>query len=110
MITVWHKIVSTLLKCDLSRFQRNSVTTQRNNSYNVLTTTSGHQNHLLKAPSNGKTFLNVEDDFPTSPKSLASNDIIDKYKEAVLHYGKYRHAGVIETEASIKAVQVRLLT
>jgi hypothetical protein len=31
---------------------------------------------------------------------------LEKYKEAVLHYGKYRHAGVIETEASIKAVQV----
>ena len=29
--------------------------------------------------------------------------IIDKYKECVVHYSKYRHAGVIETEASIKA-------
>ncbi len=37
---------------------------------------------------------------------LKANDIIDKYKECVVHYSKYRHAGVIETEASIKAVRV----
>ena len=37
---------------------------------------------------------------------LKASDIIDKYKECVVHYSKYRHAGVIETEASIKAVRV----
>ena len=81
------------------------MTTQRNNSCNVLLSSANPNNHL-KIPSNGKKFLNDDDDFLTSPKSLAASDIIDKYKEAVLHYGKYRHAGVIETEASIKAVQV----
>lgn len=37
---------------------------------------------------------------------LAPDDILEKYHEAVVHYSKYRNAGVIETEASIKAVQV----
>ncbi len=37
---------------------------------------------------------------------LKGQDIIEKYKECVVHYSKYRHAGVIETEASIKAVRV----
>ncbi len=56
---------------------------------------------------NGKMFLNDDDDgLINAPKSLAVSDVLEKYKEAVLHYGKYRHAGVIETEASIKAVQV----
>ena len=32
--------------------------------------------------------------------------MVEKYREAVIHYGKYKHAGIIETEASIKAVQV----
>ena len=32
--------------------------------------------------------------------------MVERYREAVIHYGKYKHAGIIETEASIKAVQV----
>jgi len=31
---------------------------------------------------------------------------VERYREAVIHYGKYKHAGIIETEASIKAVMV----
>jgi len=38
--------------------------------------------------------------------SLGPDDLLEKYHEAVVHYSKYRNAGVIETEASIKAVQV----
>ena len=72
----------------------------------MLPSTAYQSNYHLKIPSNGKKFLSDDDDFPASPKSSAAVDIIEKYKEAVLHYGKYRHAGVIETEASIKAVQV----
>ena len=37
---------------------------------------------------------------------LKPRDIVERYKEVVVHYSKYRLAGVIETEASIKAVQV----
>ena len=37
---------------------------------------------------------------------LKPRDIVERYKEIVVHYSKYRLAGVIETEASIKAVQV----
>ena len=38
--------------------------------------------------------------------SLGPDELLEKYHEAVVHYSKYRNAGVIETEASIKAVQV----
>ena len=38
--------------------------------------------------------------------SLGPDEVIEKYHEAVVHYSKYRNAGVIETEASIKAVHV----
>ena len=38
--------------------------------------------------------------------ALGPDEIIEKYHEAVVHYSKYRNAGVIETEASIKAVHV----
>lgn len=38
--------------------------------------------------------------------ALGPDEVIEKYHEAVVHYSKYRNAGVIETEASIKAVHV----
>ena len=37
---------------------------------------------------------------------LGPDEVLEKYHEAVVHYSKYRNAGVIETEASIKAVHV----
>ncbi|XP_066984231.1 protein brunelleschi [Macrobrachium rosenbergii] len=37
---------------------------------------------------------------------FSPDDIVDKYREAIVHYSKYRNAGVVETEASIKAVHV----
>uniref|UniRef100_A0A8C1SEV3 Trafficking protein particle complex 9 n=1 Tax=Cyprinus carpio TaxID=7962 RepID=A0A8C1SEV3_CYPCA len=37
---------------------------------------------------------------------LSQEDIIEKYKEAISYYGKYKSAGVIELEACIKAVRV----
>ncbi|XP_063087095.1 trafficking protein particle complex subunit 9 isoform X4 [Cavia porcellus] len=37
---------------------------------------------------------------------LSPEDIIDKYKEAISYYSKYKNAGVIELEACVKAVRV----
>uniref|UniRef100_A0A452V013 Trafficking protein particle complex 9 n=1 Tax=Ursus maritimus TaxID=29073 RepID=A0A452V013_URSMA len=37
---------------------------------------------------------------------LSPEDIIDKYKEAISYYSKYKSAGVIELEACVKAVRV----
>jgi hypothetical protein len=73
-----------------------------------LTNTNSVSKHVVNG--NGRpAFLNQDDDVLDASKSLATSDILEKYKEAVLHYGKYRHAGVIETEASIKAVQVIMI-
>jgi len=43
---------------------------------------------------------------PPIKNCLSPQDILDKYRDAVTHYGKYRQAGIIETEASIKAALV----
>ncbi|ELK11667.1 Trafficking protein particle complex subunit 9 [Pteropus alecto] len=37
---------------------------------------------------------------------LSPEDIIDKYKEAISYYSKYKNAGVIELEACVKAVRI----
>jgi len=36
---------------------------------------------------------------------LSQEDIIEKYRDCVNHYAKYKNAGIIETEASLKAVK-----
>ena len=43
---------------------------------------------------------------PDQLNLLKPRDIVEKYKEIVIHYTKYRQAAVIETEASVKAVHV----
>ncbi|ODN02451.1 Trafficking protein particle complex subunit 9 [Orchesella cincta] len=43
---------------------------------------------------------------PMIKNCLTPAEILEKYREAVTHYGKYRQAGIIETEASIKAALV----
>lgn len=35
-----------------------------------------------------------------------SNELVEKFRELVIHYSKYRQAGIIETEASVKAVRI----
>uniref|UniRef100_A0AAY5EYD6 Trafficking protein particle complex 9 n=1 Tax=Electrophorus electricus TaxID=8005 RepID=A0AAY5EYD6_ELEEL len=37
---------------------------------------------------------------------LSPDDIMEKYKEAISYYGKYKNAGVIELETCVKAVRV----
>ena len=39
-------------------------------------------------------------------RGLKEAEMVERFREAVIHYGKYSHAGIIETEASIKAVLV----
>ncbi|KAL7645759.1 UNVERIFIED_CONTAM: hypothetical protein RMT77_002654 [Armadillidium vulgare] len=67
-------------------------------------------NKVRNNPSSNSNSLPVGLD-PSLPKQtskfcLSPDDIVEKYKEAIVHYSKYRNAGVIETEASIKAVHV----
>jgi hypothetical protein len=40
---------------------------------------------------------------------VPQDDIIEKYKEALSHYSKYKNAGIIAMEASIKACRVLVL-
>lgn len=41
--------------------------------------------------------------------NLSPNDIVEKYKEALMYYSKYKNAAVIEMEASFKACRVVIL-
>ncbi|XP_018574402.1 protein brunelleschi isoform X2 [Anoplophora glabripennis] len=38
--------------------------------------------------------------------TLTPEDILKRYREAIIHYSKYQNAGIIETEASFKAARI----
>lgn len=40
------------------------------------------------------------------PNTLQPSEIPVKYREAIINYSKYRHAGIIETEAALKAARI----
>lgn len=40
------------------------------------------------------------------PNVLQPNDFVMKYREAIINYSKFRNAGIIETEAALKAARI----
>lgn len=56
----------------------------------------------LMAASNGGGRLNNM----LPPNVLAPDEITAKYRDAIIYYSKYRHAGIIETEAALKAARI----
>lgn len=40
------------------------------------------------------------------PNMLAASEIAPRYRDAIIHYSKYRNAGIIETEAALKAARI----
>ncbi|VEN36655.1 unnamed protein product, partial [Callosobruchus maculatus] len=40
------------------------------------------------------------------PNTLTAEDILKRYREAIIHYSKYQNAGIIETEACFKAARI----
>lgn len=43
------------------------------------------------------------------PNMLRADQITGHYRDAIINYSKYRHAGVIETEAALKAARVSIV-
>ncbi|KAF2361387.1 TRAPP II complex Trs120 [Trinorchestia longiramus] len=79
---------------------------QRNSSLGVGPTSVKHR-QTNSLPSNSlPTGLTPTAAKHLSKHCLSPDNLINKYREAIVHYSKYRNAGVVETEASIKAVYV----
>ncbi len=67
----------------------------------------GEREDKQKSPSRGSG-AEYDESFV---KRVASRPEVAEYiKDVVVHYSKYRNAGLVETEASVKAVQVNTLT
>lgn len=88
-----------MLKCSLHLHQRHILNS-------ILRTSSSGVGTVRSLPSDidpNQHFIKNRLKFKYS---LGPDEVVEKYHEAVVHYSKYRNAGVIETEASIKAVHI----
>lgn len=61
--------------------------------------TSSSEHHTMNA--NNRTGTQQ---YP--PSILTPEEIISRYRDAIINYSKYRHAGIIETEAALKAARI----
>ncbi|XP_069105894.1 trafficking protein particle complex subunit 9-like [Argopecten irradians] len=56
------------------------------------------------------SYTNGYQDLEESPKSaLGPDDIVEKYREALVHYSKFKGSGMIEMEACLKACRVLVI-
>lgn len=84
------------------------------NSSSVSSSTSSVSSMLSSSssagtPSSSSDRLPPRDSLPPGiyPSGIvAPNEIATRYRDAIINYSKYRHAGVIETEAALKAARL----
>lgn len=58
------------------------------------------------SPSSTNNALSTEKLHHNPSNVLQSSDFVARYREAIINYSKYRHAGIIETEAALKAARI----
>lgn len=64
---------------------------------------------MLSTSSSAGTISGATTGGPSStypPNILQPEDIAVRYRDAIINYSKYRHAGIIETEAALKAARI----
>ncbi|XP_041045096.1 trafficking protein particle complex subunit 9 isoform X2 [Carcharodon carcharias] len=75
-------------------------------AYNVCLPSDAGKRHRHGALTTNGISADTSTEIGRAKNCLSPEDIIDKYKEAITYFGKYKNAGVIELEACIKAVRV----
>ncbi|XP_077990086.1 trafficking protein particle complex subunit 9-like [Glandiceps talaboti] len=62
----------------------------------------------IRQKTSSYTANGISDSMDTKPPKncLSGEDIIEKYRDAIVQYSKYKNAGIVEMEASIKATRV----
>uniref|UniRef100_W5LNM2 Trafficking protein particle complex subunit 9 n=1 Tax=Astyanax mexicanus TaxID=7994 RepID=W5LNM2_ASTMX len=72
----------------------------------ISTATDTGKRHRPGALTTSGISADTSSEIGRAKNCLSQEDIIEKYKEAISYYGKYKNAGVIELEACVKAVRV----
>lgn len=88
--------------------QLESDTVVKSSSSSSTSSSTSSVSSILSTSSSGSTASDKKDT-PTSPyppNVILPDDIPLKYRDAIINYSKYRHAGIIETEAALKAARI----
>uniref|UniRef100_UPI00398E385B trafficking protein particle complex subunit 9 isoform X2 n=1 Tax=Pristiophorus japonicus TaxID=55135 RepID=UPI00398E385B len=75
-------------------------------AYSVCLPSEASKRHRHGALTTNGINADTSTEIGRAKNCLSPEDIIDKYKEAISYFGKYKNAGVIELEACVKAVRV----
>ncbi|CAD7080031.1 unnamed protein product [Hermetia illucens] len=78
----------------------NSISSNSSSSSSVSSILTSSSSSTLSG--NQNTFRN--DALPSN--ILSPDEIVNHYRKAIINYSKYRHAGVVETEAALKAARI----
>lgn len=72
-------------------------------------TSSASGSSTASSPSANQS-MSIAGDRPPAAQNPANvlqpGDFVVKYREAIINYSKYRHAGIVETEAALKAARI----
>lgn len=87
-----------------------SVATTTSSSTSSVSSTASNSSSGGTTPSTANSLPSVTDkkiSLPTYPPNiLQPSEIAHRYRDAIINYSKYRHAGIIETEAALKAARI----
>lgn len=89
---------SNTTKTTISSNSSSSTTSSASNSSSASTPLT---NNLLSLAQERRDFM-----IHYPPNILPPSEIAHRYRDAIINYSKYRHAGIIETEAALKAARI----
>lgn len=107
--TTDHKLISQTRNCNageedlsvnkLSSSSSSSISSSLSGA-SVTSSSSSSEHHVIN-----QVVSNVKQEI--YPQNMLSPiDMVTTYREAIINYSKYRHAGIIETEAALKAARI----
>ncbi|XP_046397297.1 protein brunelleschi isoform X2 [Ischnura elegans] len=88
-----------------------SPTTCSSSAQSPSPTTSSPTTSLASTPSSsssGSSSMNGAANTPDLRNCLSADEVMKKYREAIVFYSQYQHAGIIEMEACFKAARVAI--
>lgn len=91
-----------------NQFQESSSSSSSESSNTMTLSNPSSENSLGSSnDSDGKSSNDIKLQAPVMPSNIIQPDEITlKYREAIINYSKYRMAGIIETEAALKAARI----
>lgn len=87
--------------------EQNSTTSSVSSSSSITSSVSGGSD---SSGSSGSEHTNNANNRPGQtqfpPSILTPEEFVARYRDAIINYSKYKHAGIIETEAALKAARI----